>query len=167
MQALALVFIFLPKLLNDIKENFILKVSPTKALYFISNYHIYISPMPHTHKIFVADDDPDILEILSLMLGAHGYGVIATTDPNIIFDYEEAELPDLILLDIWLNGIDGRDVCKRLKDSPQTRQVPIIFVSANSNIAEITKECKAEGYIAKPFEMSQLIKTIREILPEK
>lgn len=115
-------------------------------------------------KIFIADDEVDILDILQLMLKTHGYEVTATTNPDIIFDYSQNELPDIILLDIWMSGIDGRDVCKKLKQTSLTKDIPVIFISANSNIVEITAACKADGYIAKPFEMSHLLKTIRTSL---
>lgn len=122
--------------------------------------------MPQTWKIFIADDDNDILEILQLMLKAHGFEPTVSNDPAVIFSYEKKELPDLILLDIWLNGIDGRDVCLQLKENPATQNIPVVFVSANSSIEEITKECAADAFIAKPFEMKHLIKVIKEILPE-
>lgn len=116
-------------------------------------------------KIFIADDEADILEILQLMLKTHGYQVTTSTDPNVVFDYKASELPDIILLDIWMSGLDGRDVCKQLKETELTKNIPVIFVSANSNIMDIAKECNANGYIAKPFEMSHLLKTIHANLP--
>ncbi|MBC7936145.1 MAG: response regulator [Rhizobacter sp.] len=116
-------------------------------------------------KIFIADDEVDILDILKLMLKTHGYQVITSTDPNTIFEFKAAELPDIILLDIWMSGLDGRDICKQLKQTALTKDIPVIFVSANSNIMEIAKECHANGYIAKPFEMSHLLKTINANLP--
>ena len=115
-------------------------------------------------KIFIADDEVDILDILKLMLKTHGYDVTATSDPTIIFSYEPSQLPDIILLDIWMSGLDGRDVCRQLKLSELTKHIPVIFISANSNIVEIAAECNAEGYIAKPFEMSHLLSTINASL---
>jgi len=115
-------------------------------------------------KIFIADDEVDILDILKLMLKTHGYDVTATSDPNIIFNYDPSELPDVILLDIWMSGLDGRDVCRQLKQTELTKHIPVIFISANANIIDIAAECNAEGYIAKPFEMSHLLKTINASL---
>ncbi len=116
-------------------------------------------------KIFIADDDPDILEILSLMLKSVGYITHATSNANDIFEYKE-DLPDLILLDIWMSGIDGREICKRLKENKLTAGIPVVFLSANSRINEITEEYKANDYIAKPFEMEHLITKVRNILAE-
>ena len=122
--------------------------------------------MSHKKKIFIADDEVDILEILQLMLDRHGYEVTASTDPFVVFNYGATELPDLVLLDIWMNGLDGRDICRQLKANPITAHIPVIFISANSNIEDISKECDAQGFIAKPFEMSTLVNTIRENLSE-
>jgi DNA-binding response OmpR family regulator len=115
-------------------------------------------------KIFIADDDPDILDILKLMLQTRHYSVTTTTNANDIFNYSSNELPDLVLLDIWMCGLDGRDICERLKKEKRTKDIPVIFISANSNIEEITKEYNANGFVAKPFEMNLLLDTIDKSL---
>ena len=119
--------------------------------------------MDKDKKIFIADDDPDILEILSLMLRFNKYYVQASVNANDIFKKQE-DLPDLILLDISMSGLDGREICKRLKQDKLTKKIPVIFVSANSNIEEITHRYKAQGFIAKPFEMKELLKEIDAVL---
>lgn len=111
-------------------------------------------------KIFIADDDVDILQIIKMMLETQGYEVETSSDARVIFDYHEHQLPALILLDIWMSGIDGREICSKLKELQHTQHIPVILVSANSNIAEIAKNCGASGYIAKPFEMDHLLETI-------
>lgn len=116
-------------------------------------------------KIFIADDDPDILEILSLMLKMAGYETRPTINANDIFDFSNG-LPDLILLDIWMSGIDGREICKQLKANERTKDIPVVFLSANSRINEITEEYHARDYIAKPFEMEHLLKKVKQILAE-
>jgi len=118
--------------------------------------------MTKEKKIFIADDDQDILEIISMILRTKNYDVLATSDANDIFNFKEG-LPDLILMDIWMSGLDGREICKSLKENPLTKNIPFIFISANSNIEEITKEYKADDYIAKPFEMQYLLKKIDHI----
>lgn len=117
-------------------------------------------------KIFVADDDRDILDILSMMLSSKGYKVHATINALDIFD-ETTELPDVILLDIWMSGLDGRDVFARLKEADRTKNIPVIFISANSRLAEIAAEHNADGFIAKPFEMNQLFEKVQEVLLQK
>jgi CheY-like chemotaxis protein len=116
-------------------------------------------------KIFIADDDPDILEILGLMLKTAGYRIHATPNANEIFDYTE-NFPDLILLDIWMSGLDGRDICKRLKETQLTKHIPVVFLSANSKIKEIAGAYNAHDYIAKPFEMEHLLQKVSDIIKE-
>lgn len=119
--------------------------------------------MSERKKIFIADDDTDILTIIGLMLKVHGYDVISTTNANHIFDQQQ-NLPDLILLDIWMSGIDGREICKKLKEDPLFRNIPVVFISANTGIKEITGECGAQAFISKPFEMEHLVNKIRTLL---
>ena len=115
--------------------------------------------MKHTKKIFIADDDDDILSILAMMLKTKGYNITASVNANTVFD-QQGDLPDLILLDIWMSGIDGRDICNRLKSDPVMKDIPVIFISANSRLEEIATSCKASDYISKPFEMDHLLKRI-------
>ena len=117
-------------------------------------------------KIFIADDDQDILEIISMILHTKNYEIQATSDANDIFNLNDSDLPDLILMDIWMSGLDGREICRCLKNDDHTKDIPFIFISANSNIEEITKEYKADGYIAKPFEMQELLSKINSYLVE-
>lgn len=122
--------------------------------------------MDNPKKVFISDDEIDILDILTLMLKAQGYLVTASVDPNTLFEMKDEELPDIILLDIWMTGIDGRDICNSLKQAERTKHIPVIFISANSNIEEIASSCNAQGYIAKPFEMAEMLATIRKTLEE-
>lgn len=115
-------------------------------------------------KIFIADDDYDILEILELMLKTQGYNVNVSSSASELFEFSAEQMPDLILLDIWMSGIDGRDICIKLKNNDLTKNIPVLFISANSNIEMIAKECKAEGFIAKPFDMDMLLNKVREVL---
>lgn len=118
-------------------------------------------------RIFIADDDQDILEIISMILRTKNYDIQATSDANDIFKLDNNNLPDLILMDIWMSGLDGREICKCLKTDAHTKDIPFIFISANSNIEEITKEYKADDYIAKPFEMQDLLSKINNFFVEK
>lgn len=112
--------------------------------------------------VFVADDDEDILQMIVLILESDGYNVISTNNANHIFDIE-GSLPDLILLDIWMSGIDGREICKRLKTNVATSKIPVLLVSANTNISEIAMECPADGFIEKPFDMYDFLNKIKGI----
>lgn len=115
-------------------------------------------------KIFIADDDADILQIIAMMLQTQGYEVDISNNAKDIFNYEEEDLPDVILLDIWMSGVDGREICSRLKSGVLTKNIPVLFISANSSIEEISEQFKADGFIAKPFEMDYLLKRISSIV---
>jgi DNA-binding response OmpR family regulator len=116
-------------------------------------------------KIFIADDDTDILSILQLMLQSKGYIVHATTNATDIFNYTENDLPDLILLDIWMiGGMDGTEVCALLKENEVLKNIPVVFISANSSIKEMAEKYNVRDYIAKPFDMKYLFDKVAAIL---
>ena len=107
-------------------------------------------------KILVADDDPSILEAIKLILEDEGYEVIVTVDGGTVYKMEK-EYPDLLLLDIWMSGQDGSDICKFLKSRKTTKDIPIIMISANKDTEEIARNAGADGFITKPFEIEDLI----------
>lgn len=112
----------------------------------------------------MADDDTDILNIIRMILQTRGYSVVTSKNADELFSYAQCDLPELILIDIWMAGADGRDICSRLKKERLTSKIPIIFISANSHIATIAKDYLADGFIAKPFEMNFLLQTVKEHL---
>ena len=81
----------------------------------------------------------------------------ASLVPEVVYDYD----PDLILLDIMLNGIDGREICRDLKNTGETSHIPIIMISASHTLFNgRDKECDAEDFIAKPFEITELVSKV-------
>lgn len=115
-------------------------------------------------KILVADDDPAILEVLTLYLEEVGYEV-ETTDDGLTLRSLGQNLPDLLLLDIWMSGWHGRDICRFLKSQEATKALPIILFSANRETQQIAKEAGADDFIIKPFDLPKLLKTIERHLP--
>jgi CheY-like chemotaxis protein len=114
-------------------------------------------------KILIADDDPSILEAMQMMLEDAGYVVDTTVDGETIYKMEK-EFPDLLLLDIWMSGQDGGEICAYLKKQEPTKHIPIIMISANKDTEEIAKKAGADGFITKPFEMDVLLKTIAKFI---
>lgn len=110
-------------------------------------------------RILIADDNPGILDVVSIILESEGYEVRSTADPQHVLQIKD-DPPGLILLDIWMGGTDGRHICKQLKADHSTRHIPVILMSANSDIKAIAKESGADGFIAKPFEIDELISRI-------
>jgi DNA-binding response OmpR family regulator len=107
-------------------------------------------------RILIAEDDMGILEAMQIMLEDEGYEVTTTVDGQTVQAMHE-ELPDLLLLDIWLAGMDGAQICKQLKSQELTRHIPIILCSANAATQELAKNCGADDFIVKPFEMTDLL----------
>jgi CheY-like chemotaxis protein len=110
-------------------------------------------------KILVADDDPSIVDAIALMLELYDYDVTTTVDGETIYKMEK-NLPDLLLLDIWMSGQDGREICKYLKNNPTTKDIPIIMISASRDIVHSAKDAGADDFIAKPFQMEELLKKV-------
>ena len=113
------------------------------------------------NKILVVDDDLDILTLVQIMLSMNNFkveGISRWEDiNNRITDFK----PDLVLLDVSLAGADGRDICKKLRQTKETQDIPVILFSANAHMGNYVEESLAQAFISKPFELSHLIETIR------
>lgn len=107
-------------------------------------------------QVMIADDDPGILDAVQAMLEFGGYEVSSTYDGATILDMQE-NFPDLLLLDIWMSGTDGRDVCKALKSQQLTRDMPIIMISASTELEKSAKDAGADDFLEKPFDMDELL----------
>jgi DNA-binding response OmpR family regulator len=116
--------------------------------------------MSSLKNIMIIDDDPAILDSISILLEFEGYQVSTLSNPSSLFAMEDG-LPDLLLLDIWLSGTDGRDVCKFLKQQSSTNKIPIVLISASREIEKSAKKAGADDFISKPFEISELLEKVR------
>ena len=110
-------------------------------------------------RILIADDDLAILDVLTLFLEDSGYEVEAILDGTSIRDFPNG-VPDLLLLDIWLSGWSGRDICLTLKSQEATCKLPIILISANNEVEKIAQEAGADDFLAKPFDLDDVVKKI-------
>ena len=116
-------------------------------------------------KILILDDDMDLLSIVKSLLKKKGYDVWAFANWQKAWEKIKNNKPNLILLDVFLKGIDGMNVCRKLKSTSSTRNIPIIMLSSFPNIAESAiAEFGADEFIAKPFEVNDMLNKIREIL---
>ena len=118
--------------------------------------------MEKAKRILIADDDPGIVDAIELLLEFEGYQVSSTIDGSTVLDMK-LELPDLLLLDIWMSGEDGRDICKKLKQSELTKNIPVIMVSASKDIKASAMAAGADDFLAKPFEMNDLLDKIKRL----
>ncbi|HWW39607.1 response regulator [Pedobacter sp.] len=114
-------------------------------------------------KVMIADDDPGILDAVEAMLEFGGYEVSSTSNGATVLEMHD-HLPDLLLLDIWMSGTDGRDVCKVLKKQEDTKNIPIIMISASTELERSAKEAGADDFLEKPFDMEVLLGKIAHFL---
>lgn len=114
------------------------------------------------NKICIVDDDPSILEVIKIVLEEAGYEVIIISDPKQVEKKIHKSLPSLILLDVWVAGRNGQEIAKKIKHDKITAKIPIIMISALSNIQEISKKAKVDGFIEKPFDIDELLKTVKK-----
>ncbi len=117
-------------------------------------------------KVMIADDDPGILDAVEAMLEFGGYEVSSTANGATVLEIR-SDLPDLLLLDIWMSGTDGRDVCKQLKAQEFTKNMPIIMISASTELENSAKEAGADDFLEKPFDMEELLNKISFFLDKK
>ncbi len=115
-------------------------------------------------KILVIDDDPGISEALELILIEEGYEVQTVDNGEYIYEMSDGNLPDLILLDLLLSGIDGREVVKKLKSEDLTKNIPVIMMSAHPKADKSVKDAGADDFIPKPFDLNELVKRIKKHL---
>jgi DNA-binding response OmpR family regulator len=116
------------------------------------------------NKILVVDDDLDILSLVQAILGMNNFTVEAISRWEDIGSKMAEFKPNLVLLDVMLAGADGRDICKNLQTQKETKDIPVILFSANPEMGKYIKDCMAKDFVAKPFEMAQLLKTVRTYL---
>ena len=117
-------------------------------------------------SILAVEDDEDILELLKYNLAKEGYRVTAVTSGEEGLQLARSTTPDLVLLDLMLPGVDGLEVCRRLRLDAKSRQVPIIMLTAKGEEADIVTglELGAEDYITKPFSTRVLLARVRAVL---
>jgi DNA-binding response OmpR family regulator len=112
-------------------------------------------------KVLIVDDNRDILDLLQIILETEGYNVNCLENGNHLSTAIESYQPNLILMDIMLGHLDGRDLCKNLKSNPETKKIPIIMISASHRILPLQDMgCIAEAFIPKPFELDDLVASV-------
>lgn len=120
-------------------------------------------------NILVVDDDPDILDAVRYTLEDAGYTVTVTEKAEYAENLHDKNggLPALIILDVLLSGKDGRTICKKLKNQVETKHIPIIMISAYPDAEKSIKEVGANDFLAKPFEIADLLSTVRKYMEKE
>lgn len=114
-------------------------------------------------KILVVDDDKDILEALHLILEGEGYFVNTATNEQEALHCLQAFCPDLVILDVLLSGDDGRTICKKIKAHISFSHTPVLMMSAHLTAQESSFTAGANGFLAKPFDIPELLQKIDQL----
>ena len=117
-------------------------------------------------SILIIDDDESDIKIVRPILISHGYSVLTATSGEEGLRIAKVQKPDLIILDVILPGMKGRDVCKKIKEDKEIKHIPVMFVTAKDSPDDIRAEMEvgAIKHLTKPVNAKILISTIREIL---
>ena len=118
------------------------------------------------HKILVVDDEPDVVRMLQVVLGRRGHTVLSAVNGIEGLVTAQGEKPDLVLLDIMMEGMDGWEVVKLLKLEESTRAIPVVMLSARVEPRDKIRGLQegAVDYVTKPFSVKEMAETIEAIL---
>jgi two-component system alkaline phosphatase synthesis response regulator PhoP len=117
-------------------------------------------------RILVVDDEIYIVHILDFSLGMEGYEVLTALDGEQALERLKSDKPDLIVLDIMMPKVDGYEVCRTIKSSPETQHIPVILLSAKGRNVDqkMGFDVGADDYITKPFSPRKLVERINSLL---
>ncbi len=118
-------------------------------------------------RIMVVDDEPEVAVVVCAMLEREGHEIIKVLSGTQCLEILKEERPDLVLLDVMMPGLDGWEVCKRIKEDPDTRNIPVAMLTVKSSDDDQSRSftySNADGHINKPILKEKLIGTINWIL---
>jgi len=114
----------------------------------------------------VVDDDSGVLEAIKIILVDSGFKVKTIMRADEFEKVMTSFRPDLVMLDIWMPKISGEELCRKIKGNDDLKKIPVVLLSASNRTEKISKKCKADDYLTKPFDMEDLIETVkRNLLP--
>jgi twitching motility two-component system response regulator PilG len=121
------------------------------------------------NRILIVEDEESLLKLESILLSSRGYQVTGVMDGASALARIEESKPDLVLLDIMLPGIDGFEVCRRIKENPATADIPVVMLTAKKNSQDMAKgtQVGADAYMTKPFKSVKIIEVIEGLLSGK
>jgi DNA-binding response OmpR family regulator len=117
-------------------------------------------------KILVVDDDPTMVKLINVNLKLNNYSVVEATSGEQALDVLVKEPLDLVVLDIMMPGVDGWEVLKRVRNNPETEEMPVILVTAKTQDSDVIRgwELGADEYVIKPFNPLLLVEVIKMVL---
>ena len=118
----------------------------------------------HKKPILVLDDDPDIGMMIKIILEHYGYSVTVTERAEKAAELMQQNNFALLIMDMLLSGANGVDICSRLKKDTRFSQIPVLMISAHCNAKDLCLNAGAEDFIAKPFDMKEMILKIDHLI---
>ena len=117
-------------------------------------------------KILIAEDEPDIRDLITFTLRFAGYEVVAASNGEEAVEMARQEMPDMILLDVRMPKKTGYEACQMIKADPQMKDIPVLFLSAKGQESEIQTglQAGATEYLLKPFAPDELVQRIQDVL---
>src|SRR5512138_3371389 len=121
------------------------------------------------NRILIVEDEESLLKLESILLTSRGYQVRGVTDGVAALKEISENRPDLVLLDIMMPGIDGFEVCRRIKEDPSTRDIPVVMLTAKKSSMDQARgmQVGADAYITKPFKSVKIIEVIEGLLKHR
>jgi two-component system alkaline phosphatase synthesis response regulator PhoP len=118
-------------------------------------------------KILIVDDEPHMIELVKAILSEEGYDVATASDGKEGLKKLETLKPDLVILDMMMPGMSGREVCEKIRENPKTKGLKVAFLTV-ARFSEVGKQelskMNVSDYITKPFENTDLVKRVKKII---
>jgi len=122
-----------------------------------------------SRRILIVEDEESLLKLESILLSSRGYQITGVKDGLAALKALAENSFDLVLLDIMMPGIDGFEVCRRIRGNPQTREIPVVMLTAKKSAADQARglEVGADAYITKPFKSIKIMDMIESLLAKR
>jgi DNA-binding response OmpR family regulator len=119
--------------------------------------------MEERKNVLIVDDEPHIVNLIKLSLNKDKYNVTGAYSGREALMHIDKQLPDLVVLDLMMPGVNGYEICKALRENPKTRDVPVLILSAKSQMNDKLHaiDVGADDYMTKPFDPMELVKRIK------
>jgi DNA-binding response OmpR family regulator len=119
--------------------------------------------MTEKKRVLVVDDEPHIVKLVKLSLGDKNYDIVGVTSGKEAISYVKDNTPDILVLDLMMPGVNGYEVCQSVRENPKTKGIPIIILSAKSQMLDKLNaiDVGADDYMCKPFDPDELARRIK------
>jgi len=125
-----------------------------------------VSETKPSRTVLIVDDEKSLRDALEMTFSREGYQILKAADGPEGLEKARTSVPDVVLLDVMMPKLDGREVCRRIKGDPSTAAIPVIFLSARAQDMDVNSglELGASAYITKPFDPVDLLQTVEKVL---